>query len=362
MLFRSGALGILLTVLLQVSFLVTASSAPEESRDGDSRKAKQAVSNEASSSMARSSEEVVSTPPFEKKTEFRETEFADVDKDKKSTEEAAIEAIEQPAEEDDFEKRAKRKPNPFEVANVELPETTKEAANAEQPSAPSFEKPMVDAPRSGDEGVELDIEVEVRRVGAEMLSEDSGRREDDVAETFVVTSEQQDAGPETRDKVVVDISSEAWNVTGSRKEPKSEEAVAKAKSIVWSREAATMTHVAKAKLRLEVSGPKTISVGGKYRVRFRVTNRANVESEEVSISVDLPAGLFHPKGRALIYEMGRMRAGETGDVFLTVRADKAGVATHRAELISAGKIIGPDRKSTRLNSSHTDISRMPSSA
>ena len=26
------------------------------------------------------------------------------------------------------------------------------------------------------------------------------------------------------------------------------------------------------------------------------------------------------------------------------------------------KIFGPDRKSTRLNSSHTDISRMPSSA
>ena len=31
-------------------------------------------------------------------------------------------------------------------------------------------------------------------------------------------------------------------------------------------------------------------------------------------------------------------------------------------LVESGEVVGLDRKSTRLNSSHTDISRMPSSA
>ena len=99
--------------------------------------------------------------------------------------------------------------------------------------------------------------------------------------------------------------------------------------------------MAKAKLSLKVSGPERISVGDEYRVRFRVTNRAAVESEVVSISADLPEGLFHPKGPALIYTVGRLRAGETSDVLMTVRAKRAGVVTHRAALIAAGKVFEP---------------------
>ena len=34
----------------------------------------------------------------------------------------------------------------------------------------------------------------------------------------------------------------------------------------------------------------------------------------------------------------------------------------KSKLITAEQFLKPDRKSTRLNSSHTDISRMPSSA
>ena len=44
---------------------------------------------------------------------------------------------------------------------------------------------------------------------------------------------------------------------------------------------------------------------------------------------------------------------------------KTGFSTpvlYRGAIVGAGVILGKDRKSTRLNSSHTDISRMPSSA
>ena len=48
-------------------------------------------------------------------------------------------------------------------------------------------------------------------------------------------------------------------------------------------------------------------------------------------------------------------------------ADKAGiarssVAVHISNLMKQGHIAGKDRKSTRLNSSHRSLSRMPSSA
>ena len=60
--------------------------------------------------------------------------------------------------------------------------------------------------------------------------------------------------------------------------------------------------------------------------------------------LELASYLRSKDGRALLEGMARLTPGGEGDVFSALAA------------------IRPDRKSTRLNSSHEDLSRMPSSA
>ena len=69
---------------------------------------------------------------------------------------------------------------------------------------------------------------------------------------------------------------------------------------------------------------------------------------------------IYPLGAALA-ATGAVRAGATMTEIIDALANNpaaaAGLAAARKE-----KSVALDRKSTRLNSSHTDISRMPSSA
>ena len=71
-----------------------------------------------------------------------------------------------------------------------------------------------------------------------------------------------------------------------------------------------------------------------------------------------------------LYQLGWMR-GTSGNVsavhsddprVLAVSASGIAKHAHATEHTVLTDAVGADRKSTRLNSSHTDISRMPSSA
>ena len=233
----------------------------------------------------------------------------------------------------------KRPLSPFEALNSEQPEEIRDAEEANPSEEPSFGEPEEEIPDVNDANtnVELNLDVVVQRVDAESPSEVLEPPEDELTETFIVSSEERVAAeiPNPVD------AGDAWSLTTSRKSPPHKEAVAETKQVSWSLEAEAVTRVEKSKLQLEVSGPKLISLGDKFQVRFRVTNRAEVESEVVSINADLPEGLFHRKGRALIYEIGRLRAGKSTDVYLTIRAEKVGIIAHRAELIAQGKVFEP---------------------
>ena len=63
------------------------------------------------------------------------------------------------------------------------------------------------------------------------------------------------------------------------------------------------------------------------------------------------SGVSLEAARASLAPNGKLRAGINYSNFLIVQRNAA-----------TGALSGIDRKSTRLNSSHTDISRMPSSA
>ena len=62
-----------------------------------------------------------------------------------------------------------------------------------------------------------------------------------------------------------------------------------------------------------------------------------------------------PAGAVVAAAAIEVKNTETGQVYPTVSTETGAYTVPNLP-------VGPDRKSTRLNSSHTDISRMPSSA
>ena len=80
--------------------------------------------------------------------------------------------------------------------------------------------------------------------------------------------------------------------------------------------------------------------------------------DEVEPNLKQGATLAFAHGFAIHYNQVVPRA----DLDVIMIAPKAPGHTVRSEFVKGGGIPDLDRKSTRLNSSHTDISRMPSSA
>ena len=105
-----------------------------------------------------------------------------------------------------------------------------------------------------------------------------------------------------------------------------------------------------------------------FRSRLPVRNGS---WELVADGFEFPEGPAWDKERGVLYvsscsggRISRIKNGQV-ETFLTDSDDSIG-KTNGLFVLDNGDVLacdfGKDRKSTRLNSSHTDISRMPSSA
>lgn len=108
------------------------------------------------------------------------------------------------------------------------------------------------------------------------------------------------------------------------------------------------TMVAEPQLELSMTLPKRIRVGGLCPICFRIANRGRTEASEVVLRTDLPEQLTHPQGRKLDYDVGTLAPGETRELRLMARADRAGSANHHAELAAAGFVVVQSAESVEI--------------
>ncbi len=78
-------------------------------------------------------------------------------------------------------------------------------------------------------------------------------------------------------------------------------------------------------LTIEQTAPEKVLVGQAFTVRIRLSNPGTGVATKVVLEEDVPDGFIHPSGRALEYEVGSLRPGETRDLDLTLQAAKPGV-------------------------------------
>jgi uncharacterized repeat protein (TIGR01451 family) len=89
-------------------------------------------------------------------------------------------------------------------------------------------------------------------------------------------------------------------------------------------EVAAATVITRPELSLEMTAPGEVAVGEQATFHFKVVNSGAADARDVIIRSLLPRGLEHPDGNDVEYPLGRLRAGETREIELTVLAKEAG--------------------------------------
>jgi uncharacterized repeat protein (TIGR01451 family) len=90
-------------------------------------------------------------------------------------------------------------------------------------------------------------------------------------------------------------------------------------------QASVRTVCTRPQLNIEQSAPEKVLIGQSFNVRIRLSNPGTGVASKVVLEEDVPDGFSHPSGRALEYEVGALRPGETRDLDLTLFAAKPGV-------------------------------------
>jgi uncharacterized repeat protein (TIGR01451 family) len=90
-------------------------------------------------------------------------------------------------------------------------------------------------------------------------------------------------------------------------------------------QASVRTVCTRPQLTIDQAAPEKVLIGQSFNVRIRISNPGTGVASKVVLEEDVPEGFSHPSGRALEYEVGALRPGETRDLDLTLVAAKPGV-------------------------------------
>jgi uncharacterized repeat protein (TIGR01451 family) len=89
-------------------------------------------------------------------------------------------------------------------------------------------------------------------------------------------------------------------------------------------QASVRTVCTRPQLTIDQSAPEKVLIGQSFNVRIRLANPGTGVATKVVLEEDVPDGFTHPSGRALEYEVGSLRPGESRDLDLTLVASKPG--------------------------------------
>ena len=103
-------------------------------------------------------------------------------------------------------------------------------------------------------------------------------------------------------------------------------------------EIAAATTVTAPKLKLDLTGPNSATIGEPVVFTFRVLNTGSADAHKVIIRNLIPKGLQHPDGDDLEYEVGTLPPGKSEEIKLTMTAISEGVIQNRAVVTATGDV------------------------
>ncbi len=106
--------------------------------------------------------------------------------------------------------------------------------------------------------------------------------------------------------------------------PSTEGELGSVATVSFSAGASARTVVTRPQLALEIGAPKQVLMGDNVKLSIKVSNPGTGVASGVVIAERVPAGLQHPAGAEVEYEIGSLKPGETRQVELVMKAAQAG--------------------------------------
>lgn len=107
--------------------------------------------------------------------------------------------------------------------------------------------------------------------------------------------------------------------------PKQEGEIGSVASVIFQTQSSVRTVCTRPRLAVEHSAPSQVLIGQSLTLGIRITNPGTGAATGVILEENVPDGLSHVAGNELEYEVGTLRPGETRELQLTLKAEKAGL-------------------------------------
>lgn len=96
-------------------------------------------------------------------------------------------------------------------------------------------------------------------------------------------------------------------------------------TVMFAAQASARTTSTRPQLLIESTAPRQVLIGQTISLQIRLSNPGTGAATRVVLEEDVPEGLLHAAGRALEFEAGTLKPGETRELELTLKADKPGI-------------------------------------
>jgi uncharacterized repeat protein (TIGR01451 family) len=117
--------------------------------------------------------------------------------------------------------------------------------------------------------------------------------------------------------------------------PIAEGEVGSVATVSYSAQASVKTRCTMPQLAIRMSSPDKVMIGQEQRVKIELRNPGSGDATGVMLFENVPENVKHAAGPALEFEIGTLKAGETRELELVLKAEKAGkvlnVLTARAD-------------------------------
>ena len=106
--------------------------------------------------------------------------------------------------------------------------------------------------------------------------------------------------------------------------PTAEGEIGSVATVTYSAQASVKARCTMPQLALRLTAPNEVMIGGEQRVKIELRNPGTGDATGVMLFENVPQNLKHAAGPALEFEIGTLRAGETRELELVLKAEKAG--------------------------------------